>query len=297
MRVVKIYADSNMTYPVDLDVFEKITDRKKPWYQGAGSPRNKSQFAVCPSCDNPVQLVGLYINTPEARQPYARHTGKRIDGFPFFDPVRYKTCDHILAKQPRFSKEDKQPDSPVARKILKIVKENFDRVIYIIRRDTGVNISRALAEKMLESYLGERGHLYRGATLTNIPWIVAYMSDSQSLFGQYIASNTELRQAIIKHAPKIALSKDDQIRGAEGHFAELDVCFIHHRFSKKDGDIIQTMKMRITKGHQQQICEQKITFDLKKFERLLCVPPKQAKRDQALLDLADQVFTKHRIDV
>lgn len=54
---------------------------------------------------------------------------------------------------------------------------------------------------MLQRYKGERGYLYTGATLRNVPWIFAYMSDATRLFGQKVIGNAELVKAIAAEVP------------------------------------------------------------------------------------------------
>ncbi len=39
-----------------------------------------SQYAICPSCLNPIQIIGLVQEIKS--KPYGRHSGKNINGFP-----------------------------------------------------------------------------------------------------------------------------------------------------------------------------------------------------------------------
>lgn len=72
MRVVKVKSVNHLVR-VEKEVTEKATNMKKPYYvEVTGQTGQKQQFAQCPNCDNPVQLIGLY--TPKSTiSPYARH--------------------------------------------------------------------------------------------------------------------------------------------------------------------------------------------------------------------------------
>lgn len=54
--------------------------------------RTISQYGICPSCLNPVQLIGI------AKQikviPYGKHTGKDILGFPKWNYIKYEYCPY-----------------------------------------------------------------------------------------------------------------------------------------------------------------------------------------------------------
>lgn len=50
--------------------------------------------------------------------------------------------------------------------------EQFDRVVYILEKETQLVLSENALRGMLQRYKGERGYLYTGATLRNVPWIL-----------------------------------------------------------------------------------------------------------------------------
>ena len=65
-------------YKITSEEFIKRTERKKPFEQ-CTSGSALSQFGLCPSCLNPIQLIG--INKKISCAPYGRHTGKQFPGF------------------------------------------------------------------------------------------------------------------------------------------------------------------------------------------------------------------------
>lgn len=68
MDVYKLRIEDTESKTIDKDRFESETFRREPWYQ-PGSAGKLAQFAVCPACDNPVQLVGLYELPPNVKIP------------------------------------------------------------------------------------------------------------------------------------------------------------------------------------------------------------------------------------
>ncbi len=66
-------------YEIIAEVFQKVTENKQPFEQKNQRGRF-ARYGICPSCLNPIQLIGLYSES--GRRPYGRHTGKNIDGLP-----------------------------------------------------------------------------------------------------------------------------------------------------------------------------------------------------------------------
>ncbi len=67
-------------FEISLENFQRETGRKQPYEQEIDERGKFSQYAICPSCLNPIQLIGLVTKTK--MKPYGRHTGKDIDGLP-----------------------------------------------------------------------------------------------------------------------------------------------------------------------------------------------------------------------
>ena len=70
----------------------------------------------------------------------------------------------------------------------------------MLRSVTGIKIDEKLALNMLKQYRHEEGWLYSKATLMNIPWIFAYMSDNQNFLFKKI-NDTDLSKILVSSAP------------------------------------------------------------------------------------------------
>ena len=61
--------------------------------------------AVCPACDNPIQIIGLFKREEEVkRKPYGRHTTIDLPGLTVYSEEDYLNCpyhnpNHIIVMQ------------------------------------------------------------------------------------------------------------------------------------------------------------------------------------------------------
>jgi hypothetical protein len=62
--VFKVKPGMSRIYPVSRENYEAATGQGEKYRkEGRGG---ESYFAVCPACDNPIQMIGLYRNTAES---------------------------------------------------------------------------------------------------------------------------------------------------------------------------------------------------------------------------------------
>ncbi len=219
-------------YQITRKNFEEQTLKKTPYVQ---KERNRiSNYAVCPKCDNPIQIVGLQKNTSEAgRKPYGRHNKGSIANLARYSEIDYQDCPF---SNPSWKKSSgKRPaGSPLANKMLTTMKSEFDIIIKIMRQKTDLEISRNLARKMLENYMLDEGWLYRQATLNNLPWILGESSPAIPLFGQFIKRESGLYQAIHTNCEQVVLEASPltdnyvQVRNKPGEFINLSFIFYNH---------------------------------------------------------------------
>jgi len=299
MDVYKLWPDEVGGKLIEREGFEADTQRQQPWYQEGGGER-ASQFAVCPACDNPIQLIGLYVLPANVKRPFGRHTVNGVHGLAASDAEAREHCPYFKPRAPDKAARKKCFDG-VPRKILRLLIDQFDRVVYVFERQVGISFSRNALKGMLERYRGEQGYLYTGATLRNVPWIFAYMSDATDLFMQRIAGNEDLRQAVSSHVSGAEIESDGRIRkatvkaGATPPYFDVKVSFIHHRVRKEgeDGRLVETMTMVVGNRRGRSIDEiysQLISFDYDEFERLIRIPEGKGRRRLELVELAETVL-------
>lgn len=266
MKIFKTSTEKSRYYPITIENFERETLKDQPWYQ-TDEKGEEAHYAVCPACDNPTRLIGLY-SRPD---PYARHHNKTVKNLAAINKDTLENCPLYLPRaRPQKSSRKAKPDDMTIKILTRLVNE-FDRIVYLLKKTTGIRFSTGMLTKMLETYKAERGHLYTGASLINIPWIFAYMSDSQSIFGQRI-ENRALLDAIRKEIPDAAISDEGQVTRAttqkKAKFFSLNVCFIHHKTDFSGSNLNERMIMVISTNQQRVIYEEKILFDHDFYQRL-----------------------------
>ncbi|OHV82625.1 hypothetical protein LCM4573_16650 [Rhizobium sp. LCM 4573] len=278
--------DSRQDYEVDRDTAEKVLGRNYPWYRPRGN--DPGYFAVCSRCDNPVRLIGLYTG---GVTPHGRHVGRPKDGFPYFDRISNDFCAY---DRPRvINKADRRDISEFGRKIIRIAIEEFDRIIYVLSQTLGFHISTTLAEEMLRDWLAEEGYLYTGAHLRNVPWMIAYFSRRQSLFGRPIWGNDELVAAIQENEPNATFERQALAKGDA--FYSVTFEFIGHRTRPlPDAKTEESVTMRVFGtapwgGEAPLILEQQVVFDDARFAALMNTAPERAQRNDRLLAIAQRV--------
>lgn len=301
----KIQKEDISSHDINREMVETLLGKQPPWYKKRDSDDDDQYFAVCPYCDNPIQLKGLYRRQANSPKPYGSHTGKPIDGFPHFDMDDLTSCPYILKKR-RFKKEERRKMGDVANRLIDRAVNEFDRIVYVLRDDFGFPFSLPFAEKMLDHWFSAKGYLYMGAHLRNLPWMIAYFGPAHSLYGQFIASNTELATAISQQVSGTKITDKGQLTKDGTAWFKLHLQCLHHRIKKgsHEGLLQEQLTLRVqdfTKtnlpGKAPTIYSKTIAFEPERFERLLLTSPEGGKttRNQALLDIANRTAEKWKI--
>ncbi|MFY1028774.1 hypothetical protein [Pseudomonas asiatica] len=294
MDVYKLRIEDTESKIIDKGGFEAETFRRDPWYQ-PGSADKLAQFAVCPACDNPIQLVGLYELPPNVKKPFGKHATKSIRGIAPFDREARNDCPYFQPRQHKKSDRKSKFDG-VPRKILRLLIEQFDRVVYILEKQCQVSLSENALRGMLKRYKGERGYLYTGATLRNVPWIFAYMSDATPLLGQKIGGSAELVKAVASQVPGAEIAANGRLdkksmAGGKAPFIDLKMSFIRHRIVKGSefSGLMESMEFVVSqplRGELEYIHKEAIKFDPDWFENLIRLPADHPYRRMDRVKLA-----------
>ena len=265
MNIYKLPTFPEPSRPITRTGFEQATEKRAPWYQ-TDEKGMERHYALCPACVNPIQIIGLYTEG----KPYGRHNNKAVSGIAALAPEELETCPLFLRRRPLHKNSRRPVESKTAAEILKRLVAEFEHIPWFLKKATGIHYSRGLIAKMLDSYIAERGWRYLGATLLNIPWIFAYMSDSQSLFGQRII-DPQIRRTILDHTPEAAFTEDNRLVNKENMNFSMFVCFIGHQ-SKRDNEQFQESMIMSISNHNQNIYRKKIIFDYDFYAKVLNKP-------------------------
>ncbi len=92
----------------------------------------------------------------------------------------------------------------------KIAKEHYDKVIYLLQKETGIYITLVMAEALAENYVIKRAYNYIDATLYNIPWYLLYSFSGFPLYHMVVRKNTTIYKRLLQHG---FILKDSKIKG------------------------------------------------------------------------------------
>ena len=75
MHRFKLKQGNEKSYEITKENFEQMTGRRKPYVE-TGADGITRYFGICPACDNPIQLIGLYKELKNTDNPYGKHYKK-----------------------------------------------------------------------------------------------------------------------------------------------------------------------------------------------------------------------------
>lgn len=296
MNVYKLKPELIGETVISRENFERDTHRKYPWYRDSRTGETvKPCYAVCPGCDNPIQLIGLYKLPPNVKVPYGKHYFSDVPGLANSNREAAEGCLYFKKKvcQPT---DRKASINGLPYKALLLLVNEFDRVIYLLEQATQIHFSKNLIGTLLDHYLKRQGYLYSSLNLQNLPWVFAYMTDSVSLFGQKIVGNSALVTAVTEQVPQAMISEDGRVIGrvdAKGKsaFFELNSCFMNHQadFDAENQNLNESMVWVVSTteaGRPRTIYQQVIHFEPAYFHNLLNMAPERARRQPWLVELA-----------
>ena len=70
MRWFKLHTREYPLYELAKENYLTKTKKDKR-YSAVGKDQCKRDFAVCPACDNPIQIIGVYKKLENTDKPYA----------------------------------------------------------------------------------------------------------------------------------------------------------------------------------------------------------------------------------
>lgn len=154
-------------------------------------------FAVCPRCDNPVVILGIYKKIDTA--PHARHAkGVNIPGVTQFDEYKFLHCPYHKKKADYIKEYVPETEEPQRRELYKAAREHFDKAIYLLQKEIGIYLNLSMVEKLAENYALTRAYNYIDATIYNIPWYLIYSYSGFPLHHMLVRKDTTLHKHLLQ---------------------------------------------------------------------------------------------------
>lgn len=285
MDVYKLKQGAGVIKKITKENFEEDTGLRAPYY----SADRRSPAAVCPVCDNPILIIGLY----ERERPYGKHHNKTIEGLATYNSYSYRGCLYANPFHRDTERKRSQEKTAKAELILSTVVNHFDSIVALLTEETDIRFSMNLIRKMLTTYRVNNGCCYLYAHQANAPWAFVYLTWRNSIFGVQIEENSELRTALNKEK-RIAFD-NGRIVSADGKFLAVDYYFAGHCIKTRDGitnEYIDFIVVLDENGKDRVIFSKTIKIDITKFSALINSERKQTERDRALLNLARELLNE-----
>ena len=218
---------------------EILTAKKAPWIQFDNAKRRYRLFGLCPECRNAVQLIGIESSADSAVIPHGRHRLKKVDGFPY-SLEGMLTCSRFSGKARTDIESHLVKLTPQAVDLLRFVQDNFHIMVEVFREQTGIVLSKRLAQQILYDFLCSKRYRWPTITKKNVGILFAYVWPNYSLYGQKIVAGSELMLAL-KNVDGLDISEFGQVKSTPGHYISIEFGLRVHQI----GDEISEMRESI----------------------------------------------------
>ncbi|MBN6058657.1 hypothetical protein [Aggregatibacter actinomycetemcomitans] len=297
MNRIKFHVDETQDHPIERVLFETKTRKSNIFYRESSKKHELSQFAVCPACNEPVQIIGLYKPSLNTDKPYAKHVNYSLANLASYEQENYDFCPYRAERLTYHKTSRKTYINGLAHAIIKKLITKFDRIIYIAQKIAGIYISNSLAKSMLNDYLGNQAYLYPGSTLTNIPLMLLYFMRANTLMYRIIPPNTALR-TMLESRNDISFI-GNRLENREKRFKKLTFYFIDHRTQLIEHELMETLQLGVALDDV-AIFEHKLQFDPVYAENLIHYPQdklteKTRLHNQTRLEIARRVADERGI--
>lgn len=176
---------------INEENFYLATRERKPYVVDSGGV--KSFYAVCPECDNPIQLIGLLRRQQDSlpHRPYGRHIGHDVPGVAVYDEDAYLSCPF---SDPGYWRTDRKrkPSNPTGQALYRIMRDRFDRVEYAWRESSGLLLGIKSLRRALTVWRNDKGWLNYGSTYHNLPQMLFFGLPQETLYGQCVSKDSPL---------------------------------------------------------------------------------------------------------
>ncbi|PEC52491.1 hypothetical protein CON05_25660 [Bacillus cereus] len=261
MKIFKLKTNSNEIFKLTVHNYEQHTHKKSPYYDMSG--KEGRYYAVCPSCNNPIQMYKLYKDTTKGQGLHARHFGKSIKGLAIYDEAKYLACE--LSNPKSFGEGTKHKNKEKSNELLTLIKRYPDLLFNEIRKIAGIGFSYKKFDTMLKHFMKSEGYYYTAINKFNLPYGFLYMQKSINLYcgflHKYSPHADEIKEAI--QNSKYHTVVDEEIKKNIKEYAALDFYLTNHVVykNKAKGETIELRIVESAKDYENIIFKKKIPVD------------------------------------
>ncbi|MCR1000621.1 hypothetical protein [Serratia rubidaea] len=296
MNVYKTELNSSAYHTIDMTDYEARTARRPPWYKtsDSGTPQ---YFAICPACNNPIQIIGFYKKSSNTPHPYGKHFSRPIPGVGIYDRDAYEWCPYSKKNTGDQTERPKKEKGYIAEQILTLLIRHFDKVAYFIGKDTGITVSERIAGNMLRQFRDEEGWLYARATLMNAPWAFLYMTDNQDVMYTKVLDPSIAKIFCERYPSYLTMDKWGKLVKHPDckEYIHVGMYQTKHTRHVQDNELTESMECVFTfkRGYEspQEVLRKTITFDYRYFANIINFSNWEINtRNQKLRALAKEIL-------
>lgn len=204
--------------------------------------KDGSYYGICPHCDGPVQLIGLYKQKNSATVPYARHTTDSIQGV----ATRTIATDYcpLNTHHKEFNPEDRLVVvTKHSVSMFNAIIEYWNEILFIIRQEYGVYISKEKEKAILKSIKNAEVWLYPYVDLRNLPWVILYRLPIEDLAFKWIRKDSELYTVLVEKGIKLEKKTDNCYQIIrQDHYFNWNYRFTGFKQTLVDDEIVDTIE-------------------------------------------------------
>ncbi|RMP24050.1 hypothetical protein [Pseudomonas coronafaciens] len=180
MNVFSVLSDPDFPESLTEKRYHAATQRAFPYVQTLND-KSKS-YALCPSCNNAVDLRNRLVESTQKKTLYAAHSMRDVHGLAKYNAQRYQDCP--LANPSRLDKANPARQGSEACAVLKrFFLDNIDLIFSFLESSVGLKFPDYARKDMLNEFGANRGFEYKGVSTYNIPIAFAYLTEVRNLTG------------------------------------------------------------------------------------------------------------------
>ena len=300
MNIFKLKINDRSFYSLTRDNFNQETQRKSPWNQ-MGSDGIKRYYAVCPACENTIQLIGFHVkntelndeNITDISEPFGKHfLSKKVSNLGELSQEAYELCPYASKNKKHPKPNDKyNTKSRIPNKLLELLRTEFDRIVWCFQKSIGIELPPKYIQTMLNDYLNNEGWWYAGSTELNLPWTFIYNTNATPLLFCKIEDD-EMKEALIKCYPSATFDEKNKFE-SKGKYITPTFCFLSHKrhLNTETHHLTETMDLSVSDNDGTIIYKKTIEFEPLLFNQLINKPT-STYRNQLLLNKVNATIEK-----
>lgn len=295
MRRFKLVQGNEKPYEITKRNFEELTGEKEP-YVTTGADGQTRYFGICPACDNPIQLIGLYKKLKNTDVPYGKHYNRDAD-IALHNEQAYSFCPYASHIYSGAEKQRKDELTDFEKNIYYTVRDYFDYAVYLLKEVTGLKISEKSAEQILREYLAGDGYMYYGATYYNIPWMLMYFGIAKPVYGRLVRAGSPLYEMLKDHKDVLLEQYRDSTYyrvNKAGKWLDLQYSVILHKRKVVNDEVREEIRLSLFSQDKNNLpmkeAERILDINEYRFPNLIHSEKAANYRNEKLLQIAERLM-------